>query len=62
VALLRQQLFAYRDLWMRIDDPFQPPTDTSKLARAVDAATDLKDLDSRNNLSSKKRAMNNFKR
>jgi hypothetical protein len=26
VALLRQQLFVYRDLWAWIDDPFQPPT------------------------------------
>jgi hypothetical protein len=25
VALLRQQLFVYRDLWEWIDDPFQPP-------------------------------------
>ena len=25
VALLRQQLFVYRDLWKWIDDPFQPP-------------------------------------
>jgi len=25
VALLRQQLFVYRDLWVRIDNPFQPP-------------------------------------
>ena len=25
VALLRQQLFVYRDLWLWIDDPFQPP-------------------------------------
>jgi hypothetical protein len=25
VALLRQQLFVYRDLWMWIDDPFHPP-------------------------------------
>lgn len=25
VALLRQQLFVYRDLWTWIDDPFQPP-------------------------------------
>lgn len=25
VALLRQQLFVYRDLWIWIDDPFQPP-------------------------------------
>jgi hypothetical protein len=24
-ALLRQQLFVYRDLWAWIDDPFQPP-------------------------------------
>jgi hypothetical protein len=25
VALLRQQLFVYRDLWTWVDDPFQPP-------------------------------------
>ena len=25
VALLRQQLFVYRDLWTWMDDPFQPP-------------------------------------
>ena len=25
VALLRQQLFVYRDLWNWINDPFQPP-------------------------------------
>ena len=25
VALLRQQLFVYRDLWAWMDDPFQPP-------------------------------------
>jgi hypothetical protein len=25
VALLRQQLFVYRDLWAWIDNPFQPP-------------------------------------
>ena len=25
VALLRQQLFVYRDLWVWINDPFQPP-------------------------------------
>jgi len=25
VALLRQQLFVYRDLWVWIDDPFQAP-------------------------------------
>jgi len=25
VALLRQQLFVYRDLWAWINDPFQPP-------------------------------------
>ena len=24
-ALLRQQLFVYRDLWLWIDKPFQPP-------------------------------------
>jgi len=31
VALLRQQLFVYRDLWTWIDDPFQPPPVTSAL-------------------------------
>jgi len=25
VALLRQQLFVYRDLWTWLDNPFQPP-------------------------------------
>jgi hypothetical protein len=25
VELLRQQLFVYRDLWVWIDSPFQPP-------------------------------------
>jgi len=25
VALLRQQLFVYRDLWTWVDNPFQPP-------------------------------------
>ena len=25
VALLRQQLFFYRDLWVWLDDPFQAP-------------------------------------
>jgi hypothetical protein len=25
VALLRQQLFVYRDLWVWIDNPFQAP-------------------------------------
>jgi hypothetical protein len=29
VALLRQQLFVYRDLWTWIDDPFQPPISAS---------------------------------
>jgi hypothetical protein len=31
VALLRQQLFVYRDLWTWIDDPFQPPPVTPVL-------------------------------
>jgi hypothetical protein len=31
VALLRQQLFVYRDLWTWIDDPFQPPPVTAVL-------------------------------
>ena len=25
VALLRQQLFVYRDLWKWLDEPFEPP-------------------------------------
>jgi hypothetical protein len=29
VALLRQQLFVYRDLWIWINDPFQPPIPAS---------------------------------
>jgi hypothetical protein len=41
VALLRQQLFVYRDLWAWIDDPFQPPNVTRKIVRAVYAATEL---------------------
>src|SRR6201998_529809 len=31
VALLRQQLFVYRDLWAWIDDPFQPPPATCSI-------------------------------
>jgi hypothetical protein len=31
VALLRQQLFVYRDLWTWIDDPFQPPSIPTRL-------------------------------
>lgn len=31
VALLRQQLFVYRDLWTWIDNPFQPPPMTPTL-------------------------------
>ena len=31
VALLRQQLFVYRDLWTWIDNPFQPPPVTPTL-------------------------------
>ena len=27
VALLRQQLFVYRDLWRWLSDPLQPPED-----------------------------------
>jgi hypothetical protein len=26
LALLRQQLFVHRDLWLWIDEPFQPPS------------------------------------
>jgi hypothetical protein len=32
VALLRQQLFVYRDLWTWINDPFQPPPISASVA------------------------------
>jgi hypothetical protein len=32
MALLRQQLFVYRDLWAWIDDPFQPPPIPERLS------------------------------
>lgn len=35
VALLRQQLFVYRDLWMWIDDPFQPPPIPASLSEQL---------------------------
>jgi hypothetical protein len=38
VALLRQQLFVYRDLWVWIDNPFQATADTGNTARAISAA------------------------
>ena len=31
VALLRQQLFVYRDLWIWLNDPFQPPSIPAEL-------------------------------
>ena len=31
VALLRQQLFVYRDLWIWLNDPFQPPPISAEL-------------------------------
>jgi hypothetical protein len=35
VALLRQQLFVHRDLWMWIDDPFQPPPTPANLPKQL---------------------------
>jgi Transposase DDE domain len=35
VALLRQQLFVYRDLWSWIDDPFQSPPISSSLPKQL---------------------------
>ena len=35
VALLRQQLFVYRDLWMWIDDPLQPPPIPASLPKQL---------------------------
>ena len=35
VALLRQQLFVYRDLWTWIDDPFQPPPLSTSLPKQL---------------------------
>jgi len=35
VALLRQQLFVYRDLWTWIDDPFQPPPISASLPKQL---------------------------
>jgi IS4 transposase len=34
VALLRQQLFVYRDLWVWIDRPFQPPPPLDDIGKA----------------------------
>jgi len=31
VALLRQQLFVYRDLWIWLNNPFQPPPRPAEL-------------------------------
>ena len=35
VALLRQQLFVYRDLWQWIDSPFQPPPELDLVAEQM---------------------------
>jgi len=35
VALLRQQLFVYRDLWTWINDPFQPPPISASLPKQL---------------------------
>ncbi len=37
-ALLRQQLFVYRDLWDWIDQPFQPPPQLARLAQQIPLA------------------------
>jgi hypothetical protein len=34
-ALLRQQLFVYRDLWLWIDEPFQPPPMLTRAAQQM---------------------------
>jgi hypothetical protein len=39
VALLQQQLFVYRDLWVWIDDPFQPPPIPAGLPEQLAFAT-----------------------
>ena len=53
VALLRQQLFVYRDLWTWIDDPFQPPPIPAGLPEqlVLHSPNSRKDLDSRINLT-----------
>jgi Transposase DDE domain/Domain of unknown function (DUF4372) len=38
VALLRQQLFVYRDLWAWIDNPFQPPPQPEPLPEQLSLA------------------------
>ena len=35
IALLRQQLFVYRNLWTRINQPFQMPPDWQPLSRTL---------------------------
>jgi hypothetical protein len=40
VALLRQQLFVYRDLWSRIDNPFQPPPQLSPVLQQLELGLD----------------------
>jgi transposase len=46
-ALLRQQLFVYRDLWVWIDQPFQPPPLLDAAAEQI-ALFSSSNLDSRN--------------
>ena len=38
VALLRQQLFVYRDLWTWLDEPFQPPAALPQAASQLNLA------------------------
>ncbi len=46
-ALLRQQLFVYRDLWLWIDEPFQPPPMLPGAAQQMPLFASI-NLDSRN--------------
>ena len=46
-ALLRQQLFVYRDLWLWIDEPFQPPPLLTAAAQQIPLFPAIH-LDSRN--------------
>ena len=35
IALLRQQLFVYRDLWTWLNDPFKPPVELDSAQMAL---------------------------
>jgi hypothetical protein len=40
LALLRQQLFVHRDLWIWLDDPFQPPATSGRTTGTVSGITE----------------------